>query len=499
MPLPPAAPAVAGQAAVLDQTQQLLEISPRLAFDKAALLRDPILRERMRRDAFLALSRLRPEDAAALLPSVIDARWLPSVHFAQALDIAWFTVRDKPDLSRRLLLASATRHPASALRESRQYIELPYGPAIRDAARAASAVPDADLLLLQVRQNPSLAASLPASEILRIAAAARTEDERETAIALLRQHRWQLPADTVHLRGSLALLGATGSPLTAPVEVIRAALTGIDDAEDPLAEAVKAAVILAAAPAEAASDLPASPLGRLLRAQRGAAAANASLPIADLFPDGLCLQRHIFHNDDDGIESFDSFLRAYANDPAWTLERTPDYVHLAGRGAHQRRIEIYANIPVDLQLPANAAIANSVRARQEAVTRALPGPPVVLVHRGHDHHFDVTRKFLKPDARLVYLGSCYGMTNVEDVVTRCRRAQLIATRGIGATAVNDAFLRDLNRQLLQNETAIEWDAFWSGLHGAIGSHEHFRAYVPPHRNEGALFLADFYRQALSAP
>ena len=494
-PLPPA-PAVADQAAFFEQARELMEIAPRLAFEKASLLRDPLLRDRLRRDAFLAMTRRQPQEAAALLPQVIQSRWLPAVHFAQALDVASFTVRDHPELTKQFLIATATRHSSAARREVRQYIDLPYGPAIRAAANQPAATPEADLLLLQVRQNPS-AAALPNAEILRLAASARTEDERETALGLLRNVSWESPVDPVTLRGALALLAETGAPLKVPAAAIRLALTGIEDAEDPLAEAVKAASILAVAPAGVEDALPSTTLGRLLRAQRQPHDATLSIP--DLFPNGLCLQRYVFHNDDDGVESFDSFLRHYANDANWTIERTEDLVHLTGRSAGNRRIEIFANIPVDLQLPANFTNAAAVRDRQNAVTSAIKIPPTVIVHRGHDHHFETTRKYLKIEARLVFLGSCHGMANVEDVVTRCRRAQMIATRGVGTTSVNDTFLRALNRRLLDGGDKIDWEEFWSSLRPVLGSNEHFQAYVQPHKNEAARFLAAWYREVLSAP
>jgi hypothetical protein len=391
-------------------------------------------------------------------------------------------VRANPALARRLLLRTAARHPAAALREVRQYIDLPYGPEIREAARrAAAANPPADLRLLELRQNPSLATGLPDAERLRLAAAAQSEEEHETAVAILRDHSFSADSAAADLRGALALLADTGAPLRVPDAVLRRAFTGMDEAEDPLAEAVKAASILAAAGPESFAQLPDSPVARLLRLPREAPA----LPVADLFPGGVCVQRHIFHNDDDGVESFESFLRAYAGDPDWQLETHDAYVRLTGRGGNGRRIEIYANRP---------------DAPQDVVTRALPAAPSVIVHRGHDHHFPATRRLLRADARLVFLGSCRGMQSVEDVVTRCRRAQMIATRAIGATAVNDTFLRALNRRLLAPDAVtLDWDAFWISLQPLLGGNGHFADYVPPHRNEAARFLAAWYRHALAAP
>ena len=59
------------------------------------------------------------------------------------------------------------------------------------------------------------------------------------------------------------------------------------------------------------------------------------------------------------------------------------------------------------------------------------------------------------------------------------RAQMIATRGIGNTAVNDTFLRALNRKLLEGGDRLEWDAFWAELRPALGSNSYFQEYVPP--------------------
>jgi hypothetical protein len=257
----------------------------------------------------------------------------------------------------------------------------------------------------------------------------------------------------------------------------------------------------------ATAALPASSLGKLLRARIDSSLpeskhfpSSPGIAVADLFPEGVCLQRYLFHNDDDGEESFRSFLSSYSDDPQWTVTSYGAYVHLTGKAGDGRRIEIYANVPVDLYLPSNHSRAAQVEARQVQVSAAIGSrKPVVLVHRGHDHHFPKTRPFLQSDARLVYLGSCFGSSNVEDVVTRCPRAQMIATRGIGATSVNDPFLKALNARLLNSNGYLDWDRFWDSVRPILSSNEHFSSYIPPHRNEMAVFLAGWYRFALSAP
>ncbi len=504
-PIPPPLAAAAEPATVLEQVQDLAETAPRLAFEKAAQLRDSLLRERLRRAAYLAMARTRPRDAAGLLGEVIHSRWLPQLHFAQALDIAEFTVRTEPELTRRLLLATAARHPEAALRQERQYIELPYGPAIRDAARRALPALPPELTLLRVRQNPGSVLLTPV-ETIRLAAAARTEEERETAAKLLRRLDWSsaaiLDSPPEVLRAALSLCTSGGPFPVLPATVASRALAGIDDAEDPLAEAARAATLIPFVPPAAISGLAASPLGELLKTYREAADSAAGLPVAELFPGGVSVQRYVFHNDDDGVESFESFLAAYRGDAAWKLVRTEAMVHLTGRGVDGRRIEILANVPVDLQTPARFPLRETAAERQAVVTRALRErgwEPSVVVHRGHDHHFPHTRRMLRPSARLVFLGSCRGMESVEDVVTRCRRAQMIATHGTGTTTVNDTFLRALNRLLLGGTETIDWDAFWASLEPVLGANGRFRDYVPPHRNEAARFLAAWYRRALAAP
>jgi len=447
---------------VFTETKALLAAAPRLAFEKAGLLRDPLLRDRMRRFAFVEMAARAPADAAACLD---DFRWLGAVPFSRALDVAWHAIRAKPELTKRLLLASAVRWPDAALRARNAYIELPYGQEIWLAAarvapelaaslsgRKAEAPFDrrATEILLATRSGP---VSLSAGQIVTLASLANSDEEIDLAAGLGKRIDWSdaslLTTAPEVLRAGLSLLASYGVLGDLPAALRDRIRTGVEAAEDPVGEAAKVAAIE--------------------RINLG----PASLRIADLFVDGVSLQRHVFHDDDDGVESFQSFLDAYAGDPAWKLERFASHVRLTGTGAG-RRVVIFANVPM--------------RAGQAAVTAALPAKPAVIVHRGHDHHFGATRPLLSAEARLVFLGSCRGMSNVEEVVMRCPRAAMIAARTVGVTAVNDAILKALNSRLLSGAAELNWDEFWGGLRGA-------RDYVPPHRNHGAVYLSDFYRRA----
>ena len=463
--MPPEVETVAKQGAVYAQVRELLAVAPRLAFEKTALVRDPLLRSRLRKAAYVALAARAPEDAAALLPVVADEKWLGEVHFAAALDVAWHTVRLQPALSKQLLVASAARWPDAALRARAQYIELPYGRAIWDAAsRAAPEPPTFERRASQLLLAPP--AGLTGAEILTLAALARTDVEIDRAVALARGVDLNDPSLLAMapslLRAALALLP---EPVV-PDALAARAIEGIDDAEDPVLEAARASTFLR----KPVAGMPSSYLGDLLRAHM--ATRDDRFDAAALFENGVNTQRYIFHDDVDGAESFASFLAAYAD---WRIERHGDFVKIVSPQNGGRRIELFANVP----------------------GRALKmkTAPQVIVHRGHDHHIDATLPLLDAGARLVYLGSCRGMQNAEDVVMRCPRADVIATRAIGVTAVNDAFLKALNVRLLSGE-AMRWDSLWASMRPALG--EHFAGYVPPHRNHAAVFLRAWLKHALAA-
>jgi predicted lipid carrier protein YhbT len=209
-----------------------------------------------------------------------------------------------------------------------------------------------------------------------------------------------------------------------------------------------------------------------------------------------CVQRHFFYDDDDGVKSFESFRRSYERDPAWTIEDRGQYVHLAGRGPEGRRIEIYANVPIDAHLPENRAFEGEAQRRQQAITRELRERGLVatvIVHRGHSFWEEKTRSYLEKTARLVILGDCGGVTQIHAVLEASHDAQVIATRGIGTTEINDAILKAVNDRILNGERIIRWSAFWRELSSRWGHSALFRDYVAPNQDAGTVFLRSYYR------
>jgi hypothetical protein len=214
--------------------------------------------------------------------------------------------------------------------------------------------------------------------------------------------------------------------------------------------------------------------------------------------DGVSLQRHLFYDDTDGVESFESFRSAYSGSPHWKWQDRGGWVLLTGgRGA--RQIRIAANEPIDLLSPANSGRQAEAALRRRAVSEyiAASGVPVsVIVHRGHSYHLDHTIDALPRSARIVFLGSCRGMARMREVVERSPRAAVIATRAAGTAKINDALLKALNEALLRN-SVIDWPAFWSAQQARFHGNGDFASYVPPHRNAVAEFARELERVSQS--
>jgi len=290
-------------------------------------------------------------------------------------------------------------------------------------------------------------------------------------------------------------------------ELLAWAFRGVDAEADPLAAALQSAAILEAMPAgpwrqtaarqiEAEYQRSRHPLYGLLAARAGAPSgsrfgryfgAPQALDVAALFRDrGICAQLHLFYDDEDGVASFASFRAQYRGDAAWRWEDFGSWVRASAQRAG-RRIDIYANVPFDPWKERD----RTPNVSQTALAQILAERkirPAVLVHRGHSYHLERTLRRLDPETRLVFLGSCNGTAQVSAVFAVAREAQIIATRKVGTTTVNDPLLKALNRVLLSGSDFLRWDSFWRQQEAALGGNEHFRGYVPPHRNPAAILM-----------
>ena len=308
-------------------------------------------------------------------------------------------------------------------------------------------------------------------------------------------------------------------------EVVSRLARGVDQSRDPLKEAMRLAEIIDATASTAllrqmasiisgdfvrcreAGDLRGTTLYGLLAVKLSVDAIAApylpffrsseTLDTEILFgKENDCIQRHFFYDDEDGVESFESFRKSYEQDPAWEIEDRGEYVHLTGHGLEGRRIEIFANVPIDGRLPKNRALEGEAQRRQQVITVALDERglvPTVIVHRGHSFWVERTLSYLAKTARLVILGSCGGATQIHAVIEASHDAQVIATRGIGETEINDAILKTVNDRILKGERTIRWNGFWQELKSDRGQSALFRDYVAPNQDSGTVLLRAYHR------
>jgi hypothetical protein len=322
---------------------------------------------------------------------------------------------------------------------------------------------------------------------------------------------------------------ATAASRTEQSSLLARCVQGLETADRPLDEALAAAAIVDGAGIPYLTQLRSAVLKEYNRAQNsGDASASAlygllaaevarKLPESDVGADpafravaahyrgyfqeprllnaealfdasGVCIQQHFFYDDEDGVESFESFKQSYTHDPAWRWEDHGTYVQITGEGSSGRRIEIFANVPTYPPAP-------DAKTRRHVLARMLTDrglTPAVVVHRGHAFFFEESLRYLTPSARLVYLGSCRGLENVHSVIATASRAQIIVTRNVGTQTVNDPLLKAINDELLRGNKTLDWESFWRAQEARLGKNAMFRDYIPPTRNGAAIMLSAYY-------
>ena len=129
----------------------------------------------------------------------------------------------------------------------------------------------------------------------------------------------------------------------------------------------------------------------------------------DLFnQDKTNIQQYFFYDDEDGRTSFNNFLDQYQNQPNWHVIKKNHFV-LITSSHNGKKMDIYANYP------------GSQDEGPEAIEKILKEKnieTIVVVHRGHSYHASKTIERIPAIAKIVYLGSCGGYNNVEQVLKK---------------------------------------------------------------------------------
>jgi len=223
--------------------------------------------------------------------------------------------------------------------------------------------------------------------------------------------------------------------------------------------------------------------------------AELDLPPINLVPyrsltddSGVVYQQFFFYGDEDGKNSYASFLGNF-KDGKWKITTEKYWAVISSVSGHP--VVIYANLPIPEPGDEEA---------QDMLAKYLADRhihPTIVVHRGHSYHLPLTLEKLTRESRIIMLGSCGGYHNLGVVLDQSPDANIISSKQTGAMAVNEPIIHAINDQLLAGND-INWITLWQGLDGYFQAKkgplaEMFSDYVPPHKNLGAIFIKAYRR------
>lgn len=209
------------------------------------------------------------------------------------------------------------------------------------------------------------------------------------------------------------------------------------------------------------------------------------LKSSDLFnKKNVNVQEYFFYKDEDGQNSFKSFMSQYENDKNWKIEKKEKYVIVSAE-KNGKKIEIFANYP-NSEEEGTDAIKQALGENKEVVT--------TVVHRGHSYHAQSTIEKISNNAKFVSLGSCGGYNNIYNVLEKSSDAHILSTKGTGTMLINDPVLKELNLDILSGKNIV-WSEFWSKIEKSpLSGNLNFKDYVAPHKNMGAMFIKAYNKK-----
>jgi hypothetical protein len=203
---------------------------------------------------------------------------------------------------------------------------------------------------------------------------------------------------------------------------------------------------------------------------------------------GRIVIQQFFYGDKDGAREYQKFLAAYRN-PNW-ITRSKEY-WVETESVKGKYVIIYSNKPLDEDT------YQDVKA-QEALAKYLQRhrvTPSIMIHRGHSYFVKYSIPHVTPQTKLVFLGSCGGFNNLNDVIHASPGVHIIATKQVGSGGINQPVIVYLT-DLLRKGKDLDWPLVWMNLALKFKSNPLFDDYIPPYKNLGAIFMMA-YQEALN--
>ncbi|HET9431993.1 MAG TPA: hypothetical protein VFO70_12500 [Chitinophagaceae bacterium] len=203
---------------------------------------------------------------------------------------------------------------------------------------------------------------------------------------------------------------------------------------------------------------------------------------------GKIIELVLFYGDEDGVASFNNFLKLYANNRKWSISKNENWISIGS--LLDTSLSIYANKPLDMEEEMD------LRAQDSLITflQEQSLEPTILVHRGHSYHLDKTLKRLEPSVRLAILGSCGGYNKAISIASINPDVQVIGSKKSGTKSINDPILDEINMALI-NKRDLIWPELWKKLAARFSKDETalslFNEYFPPSNNLSLFVLKLF--------
>jgi hypothetical protein len=215
--------------------------------------------------------------------------------------------------------------------------------------------------------------------------------------------------------------------------------------------------------------------------QKYPAAELTTLKKKVVMPNEILVERMYFFDDEDGRDSYISFLNLFKSKQGWRVEDNYNYARVYT--VEGEPIEIFANKPM-FEESGEASINKVFFDRQIY--------PTVAIHRGHSFHTERTLERISSNTKLLFIGSCGGFYKASIGLKNAPETHIIATKQIGTKGINDPIIFSFNEQLRLGKD-LQWPQFWAQMRTQLGSYSLFYDYVPPHKNIESLFQNAYYK------
>lgn len=188
-----------------------------------------------------------------------------------------------------------------------------------------------------------------------------------------------------------------------------------------------------------------------------------------------------FYNDGDGIASFNNYIQLFRSMPKWYMQDLGSYYYISSLEGND--YDIFANKP-------QHEISGQQAIRDYLIYNKLE--PSIIVHRGHSYHSQKTIDQMVGSPKFIFMGSCGGYYKISELLVRSPNAQILSTKQIGTMSINDPMLKSI-REILRNNRNLDWPSFWADQEMRLRGNKDFKMYIPPHKNNGALFVNAFFK------